>query len=58
MLLSALVCAVDAGVARELEKHVPRIVHISSSPMTPMVPNVIHGAESLDAYSELLGVKL
>ncbi|KAE9077083.1 hypothetical protein PF010_g23649 [Phytophthora fragariae] len=36
---------VDPGVVRDLEKHVPRIVHVPSSPedtVVPSIPNVIH----------------
>ncbi|POM62031.1 mitochondrial protein [Phytophthora palmivora] len=44
---------VDAGIVRDLEKHVPRIVHIPPSPedtVVPSVPNVIHVGDSFAGY--------
>ncbi|ETN11571.1 hypothetical protein, variant [Phytophthora nicotianae INRA-310] len=51
---------VDAGVVRDLERHVPRIVHIPTSPeqaMTPTVPNVIHVGDSFAGYFSLISSK-
>ncbi|KAL4085772.1 hypothetical protein PRIC1_015106 [Phytophthora ramorum] len=51
---------VDAGVVRELEKHVPRIVHIATSPedaVTPSIPNVIHMGDSFAGYFSLASAK-
>lgn len=49
---------VDAGVVRELEKHVPRIIHVTTgATVTPSVPNVIHVADTLETYFALLGAK-
>jgi hypothetical protein len=49
---------VDAGVVRELEKHVPRIVHVTSGEtVAPSVPNVIHVTDNFEAYFALLSVK-
>eukprot|EP00644_Phytophthora_capsici_P016222 jgi/Phyca11/528323/estExt2_fgenesh1_pm.C_PHYCAscaffold_280101 len=51
---------VEAGVVTELEKHVPRIVHISTSPqdaVVPSVPNVIHVGDSFAGYFSLLSLK-
>ncbi|KAL3669789.1 hypothetical protein V7S43_005168 [Phytophthora oleae] len=51
---------VDAGVVSGLEKHVPRIVHIPTSPqdaVVPSVPNVIHVGDSFAGYFSLLSSK-
>ncbi|KAG6572550.1 Peroxisome biogenesis protein 22 [Phytophthora cinnamomi] len=51
---------VDAGVVRDLEKHVPRIVHIASSPedaVVPSIPNVIQVGDSFASYFSLLSAK-
>ncbi|KAG2955077.1 hypothetical protein PC119_g75 [Phytophthora cactorum] len=51
---------VDAGVVRDLERHVPRIVHIPTSPedaAMPTVPNVIHVGDSFAGYFSLISAK-
>ncbi|OWZ02800.1 putative mitochondrial protein [Phytophthora megakarya] len=51
---------VDAGVVRDLEKHVPRIVHIPTSPedaVVSSVPNVIHLGDSFAGYFSLISSK-
>ncbi|KAG7387637.1 hypothetical protein PHYPSEUDO_013887 [Phytophthora pseudosyringae] len=51
---------VDAAVVRELEKHVPRIVHVQTSPedaVGPTVPNVIHVGDSFVGYFSLISSK-
>ncbi|CAI5734885.1 unnamed protein product [Hyaloperonospora brassicae] len=48
---------VDAAVVRDLEKHVPRIVHISTSSedvVVPLIPNVIHVSDSFAGYFSLI----
>ncbi|CAI5746948.1 unnamed protein product [Peronospora destructor] len=50
----------DAGVIRELEKHVPRIVHIPALPedvALPSIPNVIHVGDSFSGYFTLISSK-
>uniref|UniRef100_M4BIF7 Uncharacterized protein n=1 Tax=Hyaloperonospora arabidopsidis (strain Emoy2) TaxID=559515 RepID=M4BIF7_HYAAE len=48
---------VDAAVVRDLEKHVPRIVHVSTASeetVVPSVPNVIHVGDSFAGYFSLI----
>ncbi|CAI5703908.1 hypothetical protein KXD40_002529 [Peronospora effusa] len=50
----------DAGVVRDLEKHVPRIVHIPALPedvVFPSIPNVIHVGDSFSGYFSLISSK-
>ncbi|CAH0515154.1 unnamed protein product [Peronospora belbahrii] len=51
---------VDANVVRDLEKHVPYIVHISTSRegvAVPLVPNVVHVGDSFSSYFSLISSK-
>ncbi|RLN06624.1 hypothetical protein BBI17_007303 [Phytophthora kernoviae] len=51
---------VDSGVVRDLEKHVPHIVHIPTTPVdaaTSSVPNVAHVSDSFVAYFSLVSAK-
>ncbi|TDH69311.1 hypothetical protein CCR75_003936 [Bremia lactucae] len=52
---------VDAGIARDLERHVPRIVHIPKSSQdtaTSTMPNVIHVADTFTSYFLLISAKV
>lgn len=51
---------VDSGVTSELERHVPRIVHVpisSEHAATPSIPNVIHVGDSFSGYFSLISAK-
>ncbi|KAI9908630.1 hypothetical protein PsorP6_016407 [Peronosclerospora sorghi] len=48
---------VDAAIVRDLEKHVPRIVHISTrseDTVVPTIPNVIHVGNSFVEYFSII----